>query len=79
VICNAPIAKDAQPVIDKLLAEEPTRVRISELSLPMHNWRRQGGVLRDCVGRSSNDRVLEIRAGNLRSAGESHGSNADRS
>jgi len=53
---QCPHCKDAQPVMTSCCEEPNARFVISgNYPLPMHNWAGQGGVLRDCVGRSSND------------------------
>ena len=53
---QCPHCKDAQPVIEKLLAEEPNaRFVFQNYPLPMHNWAAKAAYYADCVGRSSND------------------------
>jgi protein-disulfide isomerase len=53
---QCPHCKDAQPVIDKLLTEEPNaRFVFQNFPLPMHNWAAKAAAYADCVGRSSND------------------------
>ncbi len=53
---QCPHCKDAQPVIDKLLAAEPNaRFVFQNYPLPMHNWAAKAAYYADCVGRSSND------------------------
>jgi protein-disulfide isomerase len=53
---QCPHCKDAQPIIDKLLTEEPSaRFVFQNFPLPMHNWAAKAAAYADCVGRSSND------------------------
>ncbi|HMK21631.1 MAG TPA: thioredoxin domain-containing protein [Terriglobales bacterium] len=53
---QCPHCKDAQPVIEKLLAAEPNaRFVFQNYPLPMHNWANKAAAYADCVGRTSND------------------------
>src|SRR5215469_1587399 len=53
---QCPHCKDAQPVIEKLLADEPNaRFVFQQYPLPMHNWAEKAAGYADCVGRSSKD------------------------
>lgn len=53
---QCPHCKDAQPVLDKLLTEEPNaRFVFQNFPLPSHNWAGKAANYADCVGRSSND------------------------
>jgi len=53
---QCPHCKDAQPVIEKLLAAEPNaRFVFQNFPLPMHNWANKAASYADCVGRASND------------------------
>lgn len=53
---QCPHCKDAQPIIDKLLTEEPSaRFVFQNFPLPMHNWAAKAAAYADCVGRSSKD------------------------
>ena len=53
---QCPHCKDAQPVIDKLLTDEPNaRFVFQNFPLPMHNWAAKASYYADCVGRTSND------------------------
>lgn len=53
---QCPHCKDAQPVIDKLLTEEPNaRFVFQNFPLPSHNWAAKAANYADCVGRSSKD------------------------
>jgi len=53
---QCPHCKEAQPVIEKLLADEPNaRFIFQQYPLPMHNWAEKAAGYADCVGRSSKD------------------------
>jgi protein-disulfide isomerase len=53
---QCPHCKEAQPIIDKLLTEEPNaRFVFQNFPLPMHNWAAKAAAYADCVGRSSNE------------------------
>jgi len=53
---QCPHCKDAQPVLEKLLTEEPNaRFVFQNFPLPSHNWAGKAANYADCVGRSSND------------------------
>ena len=53
---QCPHCKEAQPVIEKLLAEEPgARFVFQNFPLPSHNWAAKAANYADCVGRASND------------------------
>src|SRR5205809_5239418 len=53
---QCPYCKQAQPTIDKLLAEEKNaRLVFQQFPLPAHNWAQKGAYYADCVGRKSND------------------------
>jgi protein-disulfide isomerase len=53
---QCPHCKEAQPVIEKLLADEPNaRFVFQQYPLPMHNWAEKAAGYADCVGRSSKD------------------------
>jgi protein-disulfide isomerase len=54
---QCPHCKDAQPVLDKLISEEPN-ARLVYQNFPLtqiHDWANKGAAYADCVGRSSND------------------------
>jgi protein-disulfide isomerase len=54
---QCPHCKDAQPVLDKLLTDEPN-ARLVYQNFPLsqiHDWANKGAAYADCVGRSSND------------------------
>jgi protein-disulfide isomerase len=53
---QCPHCKDAQPTVDKLLAEEKnTRLVFQNFPLASHDWAGKAASYADCVGRSSND------------------------
>jgi protein-disulfide isomerase len=55
---QCPHCKDAAPIIDKLLAEEPNaRFVFQHYPLPSHNWAKKAASYADCVGRASNEAV----------------------
>jgi protein-disulfide isomerase len=53
---QCPYCKQAQPTIDKLLAEEKNaRLVFQQFPLPAHNWAQKGAYYADCAGRKSNE------------------------
>jgi protein-disulfide isomerase len=53
---QCPHCKEAQPTVDKLIAEEKnTRLIFQNFPLPSHDWAAKAAAYADCVGRSSND------------------------
>src|SRR5713101_5718818 len=53
---QCPHCKDAQPIIEKLLTDEPNaRFVFQSFPLPSHNWAAKAAAYADCVGRASND------------------------
>jgi len=53
---QCPHCKDAQPILDKLMAENKNvRLVFQNFPLPMHDWAAKAAAYADCVGRSSND------------------------
>jgi protein-disulfide isomerase len=53
---QCPHCKEAQPTVDKLLADEPNvRFVFQQFPLPMHNWAAKAAAYADCVGHSSPD------------------------
>lgn len=61
---ECPHCKEAQPSIDKLLAEN-TNVRLvfQHFPLPTHEWAAKAAAYADCVGRTSNDAFWKFVAG----------------
>jgi protein-disulfide isomerase len=75
---QCPHCKDAQPVIDKLLTEEPNaRFVFQNFPLPMHNWAAKAAYYADCVGRSSNDAFWKFVQGTFDQQANLTESNAD--
>jgi len=75
---QCPHCKDAQPVIDKLLAEEPNaKFVFQNYPLPMHNWAAKAAYYADCVGRSSNDAFWKFVQGTFDQQANLTESNAD--
>jgi protein-disulfide isomerase len=75
---QCPHCKDAQPVIDKLLAGEPNaRFVFQNFPLPMHNWAAKASYYADCVGRTSNDAFWKFVQGTFDQQTNITESNAD--
>ena len=75
---QCPHCKDAQPVIDKLLAEEPNaRFVFQNYPLPMHNWAAKAAYYADCVGRTSNDAFWKFVQGTFDQQANLTEANAD--
>lgn len=75
---QCPHCKDAQPVIEKLLAAEPNvRFVFQNYPLPMHNWANKAADYADCVGRASNDAFWKFVQGTFDEQGNITESNAD--
>ncbi len=51
---QCPHCKTAQPIIEKLLADEPnTRLVFENFPLPAHDWAMKGAAYADCIGRTN--------------------------
>jgi len=75
---QCPHCKDAQPIIEKLLAAEPNaRFVFQNYPLPMHNWAAKAAAYADCVGRSSNDAFWKFVQGTFDQQTNITESNAD--
>lgn len=75
---QCPHCKDAQPVIEKLLADEPNaRFVFQNYPLPMHNWAGKAADYADCVGRSSKDAFWKFIQGTFDQQSNITESNAD--
>ena len=75
---QCPHCKEAQPVIDKLLAAEPNaRFVFQNFPLPMHNWAAKAANYADCIGRSSKDGVWKFIQGTFDQQTNITESNAD--
>jgi protein-disulfide isomerase len=75
---QCPHCKEAQPTVDKLLAEEPSaRFVFQQFPLPMHNWAAKAAEYADCVGRASNDAFWKFVEGTYAEQANITESNAD--
>jgi protein-disulfide isomerase len=75
---QCPHCKDAQPIIEKLLAAEPNaRFVFQNYPLPMHNWAAKAARYADCVGRTSNDAFWKFVQGTFDQQTNITESNAD--
>lgn len=53
---QCPHCKEAEPTVEKLLAENPNiHFVFQNFPLPMHNWAQKAAAYADCVGRASNN------------------------
>jgi protein-disulfide isomerase len=58
---QCPHCKQAEPNIEKLLAQEPdVHFVFQNFPLPVHNWSEKAAGYVDCVGRASNDAVWKF-------------------
>jgi protein-disulfide isomerase len=61
---QCPHCKEAQPIVDKLLADEPNaRFVFQQYPLPTHNWAEKAASYADCIGRSSKDAFFKFVQG----------------
>jgi protein-disulfide isomerase len=61
---QCPHCKEAQPVVEKLLADEPNaRFVFQQYPLPMHNWAEKAASYADCIGRTSKDAFFKFVQG----------------
>jgi len=75
---QCPHCKDAQPIIDKLLTQEPNaRFVFQNFPLPMHNWAAKAADYADCVGHSSKDAFWKFVQGTFDDQANITESNAD--
>lgn len=75
---QCPHCKQAQPVIDKLLADEPkAHFVFQQFPLPMHNWAAKGAAYADCVGRNNNGAFWKFVQGTYDAQAEITDANAD--
>jgi len=75
---QCPHCKEAQPVIEKLLTDEPnTRFVLQQYPLPMHNWAAKGAGYADCIGRTSKDAFWKFVQGTFDEQANITESNAD--
>jgi protein-disulfide isomerase len=75
---ECPHCKQAQPVVDKLLAEEPNvRFVYQHFPLPMHSWAAKAADFADCVGRRNNDAFWKFIEATYNAQSEITDANAD--
>jgi protein-disulfide isomerase len=75
---QCPHCKDAQPIIDKLLTEEPNaRFVFQNFPLPSHNWAAKAANYADCIGRSSKDAFWKFVQGTFDAQSSITEANAD--
>ena len=75
---QCPHCKDAQPVIDKLLTEEPNaRFVFQNFPLPSHNWAAKAANYADCIGRNSKDAFWKFVQGTFDAQSSITEANAD--
>jgi protein-disulfide isomerase len=75
---QCPHCKDAQPNVEKLLAEDKNvRVVFQSFPLPMHDWAMKGALYADCVAHSSNDAFWKFIDGIFAAQSDITASNAD--
>jgi protein-disulfide isomerase len=75
---QCPHCKEAQPTIEKLLAQEPgARFVFQQFPLPMHNWAAKAARYADCVARSSNEAFWKFVDGTYTEQANITESNAD--
>jgi protein-disulfide isomerase len=75
---QCPHCKDAQPIIDKLLTEEPNaRFVFQNFPLPSHNWAAKAADYADCVGRGSKDAFWKFVQGTFDAQSNITEANAD--
>ena len=68
---QCPHCKEAQPVFEKLMAEEPNVRLVFQnfpLAIPAHDWAAKGAAYADCMGASSNDAFWKFIHGVYRRA-----------
>jgi protein-disulfide isomerase len=75
---QCPHCKDAQPNVEKLLAEDKNvRVVFQSFPLPMHDWAMKGALYADCVAHSSNDAFWKFIDGIFAAQSDITASNGD--
>ena len=53
---QCPHCKDAQPILEKLIADEPNaKFVFQQYPLPQHNWAAKAAAFADCIGRTNKD------------------------
>jgi len=75
---QCPHCKDAQPTVDKLLAEEKNaRLVFQNFPLASHDWAAKAAAYADCIGRTSNDSFWKFIHGAYDAQKEITAANAD--
>jgi protein-disulfide isomerase len=75
---QCPHCKDAQPIIEKLIADEPNaRFVYQQFPLPMHDWAFKAASYADCLGRSNKDAFWKFLDDVFKSQSEITSANAD--
>jgi protein-disulfide isomerase len=75
---QCPHCKDAQPTLDKLMAEaKNVRLVFQNFPLPGHDWAAKAAAYADCVGRGSNDAFWKFIASVYGAQSDITAANAD--
>jgi protein-disulfide isomerase len=75
---QCPHCKEAQPIIDKLMAEEKNaRLVFQNFPLPSHDWAAKAAYYGDCIGRTSPDAFWKYAASVYDSQKDITAANAD--
>ena len=75
---QCPACKAAQPVIEGLVAAEPTaRFVFQNFPLEMHNWAAKGAAYADCIGRASHEVFFKFLARAYETQADITAENAD--
>ncbi len=77
---QCPHCKEAQPVLEKLIADEPNVRLVFQnfpLAIPAHDWAAKGAAYADCVGRVSNEAFFKFIHGVYEKQSEITAANAD--
>ncbi len=75
---QCPHCKDAQPIIEKLIGDEPNaRFVLQQFPLPMHDWAFKGASYADCLGRTNKDAYWKFIDDVFKSQSEITAANAD--
>jgi protein-disulfide isomerase len=75
---QCPHCKEAQPILEKLMADEPNaKFVFQQYPLPQHNWAAKGAAYADCLGRMNKDAVWKFLDGTFEEQSNITESNAD--
>ena len=75
---QCPHCKDAQPIVEKLIGDEPNmKFVFQQYPLPQHNWAAKGAAYADCIGRTNKDAVWKFIQGTFDEQSNITESNAD--